>query len=189
MRIALILLLLGSTAAGAAELTAEHRQTSIEPERYGHFGVSLDAGLPYGAGASMLYRPFPMLRFQAGAVHNGMAAGGRFAAAFVPFQTFIRPTLTIEGGFLPSGDGPLLRQWFGNRPELDALSALSYRFGTAKLGLELGSSKRFSFHLQGGLSFIDGGITDYQGDGFFFEGMDVQLVIPSASLGFSLFFG
>lgn len=188
MRIALLLLLLGSTVAGASEITAERAESPGEPVRYGNFGVMLDFGVPYGASASVLFRPVPMLRFHGGPAHNGLAAGGRGGVAFVPFQSFVRPALLLEAGFLPPGDGRLLSRWVG-RAELAALSQLSYRFASAKLGLELGSSRRFSFLLQGGLSYIDGAVPQYKGAGFSVEGVKLQLVVPSASAGFSLFFG
>lgn len=197
MRFAALLLTLFGLTAGAESVSisaVEKAPTSpppsVEEEGYGFFGAQLDAGVPHGVGGSLVLRPVAPLRLQLGAVHNGLSAGARAGVAFVPFQSFIRPSLVVEAGMIPRGDGRVLRALIGPvaiDPEL--LGAISYRFASARLGLELGSSRAFSVQLQGGVSYLDGSISSLSGRGYSIGGAKLQLLIPSVTLGTTLFFG
>ncbi|WP_426752806.1 hypothetical protein [Myxococcus sp. Y35] len=119
-------------------------------------GLMLDVGVPEGAGASLAFRPLRMLRLHGGLVHNGIALGARAGVSFIPWQGFVRPTLTAEAGRLPEQNARATVERFVGAlgPAGLLLERVGYDFANAHLGLEVGSPRRFSFFLRGGLSYV-----------------------------------
>lgn len=160
-------------------------------------GVQLDAGVPDGAGLSVVVRPLRALQAHAGVVTHGGSAGGRLGLTWVPFAAFVRPTLTLEAGHYLPGDFNRVARLALRRPDFQSglLERIHYDFANAHLGLEVGS-QRVAFSLRGGLSYMavsapgerdvelpgDGGRTTV-------DGARLRLTLPSLKLGFAVFFG
>jgi hypothetical protein len=121
------------------------------------FGVQLDVGVPDGVGLSVLVRPFRFARFHAGVIENGASAGVRAGVTVMPWQWWITPVLTGEGGYYFAGDGNRLVRWIGSNPNFSNgfLDSVQYDFYNLHAGLEVGSPRRFLFMLHGGLTHID----------------------------------
>ncbi len=161
-----------------------------------HFGVLLDAGLPDGAGASVVFRPWSFLRVHAGVTSILFSTGFRGGVSYVPFNFFITPSLTVEGGYLPSGDANVaVRMATGDSSfSSPALQDISYGFASAQLGLEVGPPRRFTFYLRGGLSYLDGNLGGLQSmlqqaDATVqSRSLHLRMTLPSAKLGFIVYF-
>jgi len=133
----------------AAEGPAEPSLTSL--------GALVDAGLPDGLGVSFVWRPFSLLRVQAGALTNTASAGVRGAVTFVPFTWYVAPSLTLEGGHLAEGDinGLVLDALSGPKVPKYGFTRMSYDFYGAQVGLEVGLPNRILLLVQGGLSRVN----------------------------------
>lgn len=118
-------------------------------------GVMVDAGVPDGANASLLWHPVGWLRLHAGGGHNMISPGVRGGVTLVPLSGSVSPTLVAEAGhYFPGDANPLARRISGD-PDMDnaLLEDIGYDYGNAHLGLVMGSS-RLRFYMQGGLSYI-----------------------------------
>ena len=108
-------------------------------------GAMLDAGVPDGLGASAVYRPLYWLRLHLGVSTTTFSSGVRGGVTLVPLNFWISPSLTLEGGFLSEGDANGLVRTFSGNPQFSStlLEKVSYAYGNAHLGVELGPPRRF----------------------------------------------
>ena len=115
-------------------------------------GMMVDAGLPDGAMASVVYRPVNALRLHAGVGHNAISTGMRAGLTLVPFKTIVTPTLSVDYGHYPEGDAnPIVQRFFGDEYAAEMLQNIGYDFANAHLGFAFGR-KRAVFYVQGGMS-------------------------------------
>ncbi len=165
---------------------------------YLRFGIALDVGVPDGIGLSGVYRPFYWLRGNAGFTYNSFGTGVRGGVALIPFYFPITPTLNIEGGHFFEADATDFVQLLLPGQDLsgvgEALKHVSYSYGNAQIGLEVGVPNRFIFSLRGGISYLDTSIAiqaalqNAQGDTTIeAQPIRVRATIPSLKLGFILY--
>lgn len=122
-------------------------------------GAMADVGVPDGATASLVVRPWRALRLHAGGGYNGIRAGARAGATLTPLPTWISPTLSLDGGRFREGDAnPLARRITGD-PTLHsaALERVGYTFTSAQLGLALGQ-RWATLYVQVGVSRVTGAL-------------------------------
>jgi hypothetical protein len=157
------------------------------------FGMYLDAGVPDGVGLSVAYRPLPWLRVHAGGIFNVISPGVRGGVTFSPIDFVIRPTATLEAGHFFQGDARWILGDGASGPGSEVLSAVSYSFGNAHLGFELGS-RNVAFLLRGGISYLDGslpnalsGIASPRSPSSS-QAVHLRVLGPSAKLGLVVYF-
>lgn len=204
--IVLSLALLISTAAAAAPLEPvlipPEVLESFAAERAGDrslpkFGVQVDAGVPDGLGASLLFRPLGWLRLHGGAMTNGFAPGVRGGLTLAPWQAVVTPTLTLEGAHYFAGNANgLARLAAGPEFHSPLLEEIAYRFTSLQLGLELGSQESVAFFLRAGLSYLRSTVPGVeqllqQSAGSQITAMPLRLegLLPSLKLGLQVCFG
>jgi hypothetical protein len=138
--IVLALLLLTSTAAAEPML-----------------GVTVDAGVPDGAGASFVIRPVSRVRLHGGVTHNAVSAGARGGITVAPFKSWFTPTVSFDYGVYAEGDAnPVVQKISGDSMFHSAmLERVGYHYANAHLGLEFGR-KRATFYLHAGISRVSG---------------------------------
>lgn len=160
-------------------------------------GVTVDAGVPDGAAASIVYRPISQFRFHAGATHNMITTGVRAGVSIVPLKSWFSPSINFDAGSYQEGDANPLVQMISGDSEFhnDQLEKVGYRYANAHLGLELGR-QRATFYLHAGGSYIAGKVRnlDAATDGTgattvsFTTDPDVRLLTVSAKLGLIIYF-
>ena len=159
-------------------------------------GVTVDAGVPDGAAASIVYRPISRVRLHAGATHNMVTTGARAGVTLSPLRTWFSPTLNLDVGSYPEGDAnPLARMISGDSSFQSAmLERVGYRYANAHLGLEFGR-ERATFYIHGGASYIATqvhGLDAMADDGStsvtFTEDPKVRLLTVSARIGLIIYF-
>jgi hypothetical protein len=166
----------------AAQASAEAADDSIS-----HVGFELSAGLPDGLGFSLLGRPWSWLELHLGAVYNTASFGIQGGVTVAPLDWVVRPTLTLEGGHYFPGDANGLGKMITGDDAFSSplLEEISYSWGTAHLGIDIGVDE-FRFFLRGGISYVrapltaDGAIT--VGEGSF-----LHAFVPTAKVGFNSF--
>ena len=178
---------------GGAARAAESSVVGAEEPRRPFLGVSLGAGVPEGASLSLAVRPWYWLRFHGGVMNNAVSTGFQGGVSLVPFYSWLTPALTLEAGRFRAGDeNGLARRLTGNVVLDDPLlRRVGYDFGSAYLGLEIGSPRVVSFFVGGGLSYVESkiyGLGEQVGGRS--EASDLQLcaVTPSAKLGLRIYF-
>lgn len=165
-----------------------------KPSRLPRFGIMADAGLPDGANASIVVRPWRLLRLHGGLGYNGISKGVRGGATFVPFNTWFTPTLSVDYGRYFEGDANPLAARLSGDPEFhsDLLERVGYDYANAHVGLSFGK-KWATFYLQAGASRIAGNVRNLNavtsGDGMstsvsFNTDPKVEIWSVSARLGF-----
>jgi hypothetical protein len=107
-------------------------------------------------GLSLVWRPAWPLRLHAGALSYGAGLGARAGLSLVPFKFPLTPSLTLEAGRHFPADANRVGRWVSGDPAFSSplLSRVAYDFANAHLGLEVGSVRRFSVSLRGGLSYL-----------------------------------
>lgn len=182
----------GGAAAEAVDGGSVDAEVSDRADRSRRFlGAMLDAGVPDGANLALVWRPFHWLRLHAGPSYNLNSFGVRGGVSLLPVDSWITPSLVLEGGHFFDGDlGATMESVLGVDAE-DAPERLSYTYSNAHLGLELGSSD-FRFFIRGGYSYVSAELTPAdpaEGDNFRFDD-DVYVTAwsPSAKLGFVVYF-
>jgi hypothetical protein len=157
-----------------------------------HLGVLVDAGFPDGAGLSVAYRPCQWLRFQAGAMNNIVATGIRAGVSVIPFYFWITPALTLEGGHFFPGDVTWVARRVLHRPDLSSplLQHIGYNFGSAQIGIELGSPRRVAFSIRAGISYLKTTAPNQEINDPALTAKDLRFdgLLPSAKLGLSIYF-
>jgi hypothetical protein len=118
-------------------------------------GVMADVGLPDGANASLVMH-VSRFRLAAGGGYNGISRGVRGGVTFVPFRTWVAPTLSLEYGNYVDGDANPLAQRISGDPTFhsDALERVGYSYQNAHAGFEFG--RRVVFYVHAGMSRISG---------------------------------
>jgi hypothetical protein len=176
----------------AAPLVTQEGEVAGAEESHPFFGVQGDVGLPDGAGASLLVMPVSWMRLHVGGLATLSGSGARAGVTLVAFpKSGVRPMLGVEGGYAFSGNATWV-PYIGTLPALShALEQVSYGWGSAHVGFELGSP-HFSIILRGGLSYIDltfaGPRVDVGGATLTASSMSLRGVIPSARVGLMIAF-
>ena len=169
-----------------------------------HFGMTIDAGVPDGAGASIVYRPWKWLRARIGGNYNGVSGGISGGVTLLPPVFFpILPTATIEAGHYFEGDANWIARLASGKQSTDiaSLRRVSYDYVNGHLGLEFGSQNRFVFYVHGGFTYLHTTINDLQttinqqnsGGGssattVTVKDPTVNLFVPSGKIGFLIYF-
>ncbi len=159
-----------------------------------HIGVQLDVGAPGAGGATLLFRPWWWVRFNAGLAYDYVGFGLRGGVSVVPFHWAVTPSLNLDYGHYLSGDASRFSSSAGAAEQALLRNAV-YDFATAQVGLEFGSQRWFSFYVRGGFSYISATaqgslvspfMTEKFGNGYQATVGDASLkaVLPCASLGF-----
>jgi hypothetical protein len=159
------------------------------------FGVMTDVGVPDGANASVVYRPLRPLRLNAGGGYNMISKGVRAGATWVPFGSWVTPTLSFDVGHYFDGDANPLARMVSGDPEFhsDTLERIGYSYANAHVGVEFGR-KWFTFYIHAGMSRISGDIKNLNeeiGDDssvMFSDDPHVTTTVVSARLGFVVYF-
>ncbi len=162
------------------------------------WGLMLDGGLPDLAGASLLYRPLPWLRVNAGLATNTAGVAVR-AGVGVAFYFPITPSLNLDVGHYFPADYRPLAQRLGMSTDGAAALALQdigYDFASATVGLELGSPRHFSFFVRAGLSYWSFNVGQseailraaLQDEGLSADPIQLRFTSPSAKVGFLIYF-
>lgn len=165
-----------------------------EEPRFGVFGVSFDAGLPSGLGASLVVRPWAALRLEGGALTNGVGGGARGGLSLVAYPWLLAPSIGVEAGRLFDADASA---WATSGVPASLLARVGYDFATAHAGLELGSQQRYAFFVHGGVSWVDvklpgfgDAVRDLSGAArVTAEPAHLRILTPSLKAGLVLYFG
>jgi hypothetical protein len=174
-------------AAPAAPLVTSEGELAGAEASHPFFGVQGDVGLPDGAGASLLVMPVSWLRLHVGGLATLSGSGARAGVTLVAFpKSGVRPIVGAEGGYAFQGSATWL-PYLGALPVLSrALEQVSYGWGSAHVGFELGSP-HFAVVLRGGLSYVDltfaGPRVDVGGATLMASSMTLRGVVPSARVG------
>jgi hypothetical protein len=122
-------------------------------ESLGTGGLMLEAGVPDGATASLVWRPLPWLRLHGGGGTNSASLGIRGGATLVPFE--VGPSLVLSGGRYFEGDATqAVNTISGGATTTPAvLQHFGYDFVTAQAGVEFGRDN-FTLYLHAGVSWI-----------------------------------
>lgn len=156
------------------------RTPSSAPARHKTFGMSMDIGVPDGAGLALVVRPkFDWLRLGGAFTYNGMAPGARVGVTLDPVSFPLAPTLTVEGG----------HYWAGTVPGVQGSPVVGYDYANLHFGLEVGSRANFRFFLRGGASWLALSATHLSSGG---SGIGdpsfTGWLAPTGKLGFAAFF-
>jgi hypothetical protein len=159
-------------------------------------GIQLDAGVPDGAQAALVLRPWKAIRFTLGGGYNAISKGVRGGVSLLPFGR--GPSLTVEAGRFFEGDAnAAARKYMSGFEDVAILQRVGYDFANAHLGLDFGY-ERFTFFIHGGMSYLRGKIrdanqffTDPSIDGMNADGVEVKIkqdptvvaIGPSAKIG------
>ena len=127
----LVAVLAAPPSARAAAPAAPH---------FARLGVALDLGVPEGAGAALVLRPFYWVRVHAGVATNGLAAGVRGGIAWLPFAGTFTPVLSLDLGSYFAGDANRVARLVTGDPSIDvpALRRFGYDWASLRAGFELG---------------------------------------------------
>lgn len=174
--------------------------TSHDKQHPPRFGLLLDAGIPDGLGASIVYRPIKLVRLHAGATHNFVAPGVRAGATLVPFHFFVTPTATVEAGHYFEGDANWIVRVLSDNPDFEnaTLKRVSYDYANGQLGLEFLSQNRFLIYVHAGVSYFRALAKDFQksieedgsssGEDVKASDPVIRIVGPSAKAGLIVYF-
>lgn len=121
------------------------------------FGIMIDAGVPDGANASLVYRPWSFLRLHAGGGTNLIAPGVRGGASLVLGAL----SATAEAGhYFPGDANDLARSITGNMAiDVPSLRHVGYDYVNLSGGMEFGPSW-MTFFIHGGMSRVTGTVQD-----------------------------
>jgi hypothetical protein len=138
--------------AGAAPQKAASKSTP-------RFGLMMGAGVPDGASASMVYRPFSWLRAEAGGSYNMISKGVRGGVSVLPFG--MGPSASLEAGHYFDGNANGIARSIagGGFRDNAVLQRIGYDFVNAHLGLDFGF-RRVVFFIHGGMSFVRANVHD-----------------------------
>lgn len=159
-----------------------------------NFGLQIDAGVPAGAAAAFVFRPWYLVRLNAGVAYDALAVGVKGGITLVPFHWGVVPTLGLEGGHFWQGDATK----FGTAsdPVVNTiLKSVGYDYLSADIGIEFGSQNRFVFYVRGGVTQLYPSTSNFQAAlqaanvGKTIQASDPTLRArgPSARLGFILY--
>ncbi|MGC4114557.1 MAG: hypothetical protein QM765_08090 [Myxococcales bacterium] len=183
-----------ASAPGSAPASAAAQVEAKAEPRRPMFGAEIDAGLPEGFGASLIFRPWYFIRLHAGGVTNVASGGIRGGLTLIPFHWYVTPTFGTEVGHLFEGNmnGTLSSFLTGSKLPAGTLDRVSYTYYSAHLGLEFGAPDRFIVYLRGGLSRVEAvaqGPKQVNGTTTVDPGaVNLAITIPSAKIGLLLYF-
>jgi hypothetical protein len=147
-------LVLASVSARAEEpQTVASALQARHQERWPVLGVSTDVGLPDGAIASLVVRPWQWFRAYAGGGSNSISKGWRGGFSLVPFGA--GPSVSLEYGQYGEGDanGLVRRMVSGSFKGSALLDRVGYDYANAQAGLDFGG-KNVLFFVHGGVSMV-----------------------------------
>ncbi len=149
----LALLPIFAAAPARADVSATVTDVPVlKPKALPRFGVMADAGLPDGANASLVFRPFSWLRAHGGGGTNMISKGVRAGVTLVPFGSGL--SATLEAGHYFDGDANgLARRFAGSSFQSELLERVGYDYANGHLGLDFGS-RRVTFYIHGGMSYV-----------------------------------
>ncbi len=186
-----------SPTAGALATTAT---TAASPRSFHRLGFSLDAGIPGGAAATLLYRPWPYVRLGGSFLYNTVGYGVGASVSVAP-RYWIAPSLTLEGGHYFEANALSRVRSYTSVSDAVApwLEHAGYTYASAQLGLELGAPNTFVFYIRAGLSRVwldvhsaSGGVSGSSDGGAYVsyaaDPDTAKLGLPAAKVGFALFF-
>jgi hypothetical protein len=125
--------------------------------RHRWVGLQLDLGVPDGAAAGIVVRPYiDWLRVVLSATHNGASSGIRGAVTVDPINFGIAPTLTLGVGHAFKGNVPSFV------PSAADIPAFDYTYVNLHPGLEFGSRNSWRFFFQGGPTWMHVNTYDFQ---------------------------
>jgi hypothetical protein len=115
-------------------------------------GLSLDAGVPDGAGISLHYRPWRLLRVGGGLLYNYVGYGVRGEVSILP-QWVVAPALTLEAGhYFDANLNSRVSQYTTVSDSVaPLLERVGYTFANAQVGLEIGHPNWFVFFVRVGV--------------------------------------
>ncbi len=145
-------------AAASPDAQADVSRTAARSsQRSPWLGAMADVGVPDGATMSIVYRPLRPLRLHAGLSHNLISLGERVGVTWVPFASWVSPTLSLEYGHFAEGNAnPAVQRLTGDDTnQSPVLDRVGYDYANARVGLELGR-KWFTFYVHAGVSRITG---------------------------------
>src|SRR5262249_19642905 len=128
----------------------------------------------------------------------GAGVGAHAGVTLIPFNFWVTPTLTLEGGTQFRHDYRPLLSKFGidaiNAPWAPVAAQFGYEYANAHLGLEFGSPRRFIFTLRGGISYLSTKLTGASGlasqlNELTLTDPSLRLTIPTIKIAFILYFG
>ncbi len=120
------------------------------------FGLAMDAGVPEGASVALAYRPNSTLRFWVGPAWNYVAFGAQGGVAVVPWRFIVTPVFSAEAGRFFAADVSFLAKDRGGVPEgvRPLLENMSYWYGSAHVGIELGGQNSLALSILAGVSYV-----------------------------------
>ncbi len=196
MRALVLSMFLLAAAPARSEEAAPAARTA---ERSPRLGLMLDAGVPDGAVASAVYRPWDVLLLSAGVSYNGVAPGIRGGVTVRPFRLAVAPTMDLEAGHSFEGAASdAVKRWVAISPALAPfVTRGSYDYATAQLGIEIGDPRRVTFFVKAGMGYCwvtlqgTGGQAPAVSPGVLASAGDwkVTALVPTARLGLVLFLG
>lgn len=159
-------------------------------------GVAVGGGFPDLATASILFRPVDSVRVFGGPSWGYVGWGLQGGVVLVPWNTWISPTLSLEGGRLFRSDLAFLAKDEGGVPAgiKPILRRVDYQYAALDLGLELGGPSSFAFSVRVGLAYVavkaNGTATYTNDDGTTVSFTDPAFhgTLPSLKLGLQYWF-
>lgn len=136
-------------AAMLVSSTAMADNTPTPRHKWG--GVDLFCGVPSGCAGGMIFRPLNWLKLEVGAGYNLMAPGVFGAITLDPMPWAFGLTLTGDAGHYWGGPVPFVQ----NPPNVE------YSFLEALGGLEFGPRNSWRFYFRGGITYLDGLVTNF----------------------------
>ena len=174
--------------------TAKTQPTPSSKDALPLFGAMFAAGVPDGATASLICRPWSFVRAEVGGGYNLISKSVRGGVSLIPFGA--GPSATLEGGRYFEGDANgIARTLAGNGFGDNAvLQRVGYDFANAHLGLDFGM-RRVTFFIHGGMSYIKASVHNInqqisadastsQTTVTFNQDPQIRIWTPSAKFGF-----
>lgn len=145
----------GVTSRAFAQEPTTVAATSTAPaaKHWPRLGLMADVGVPDGAIASLVVRPWTWLRGYAGGGSNSVSRGWRGGFSLIPFGA--GPSASLEYGHYQDGDANgLVRRLVGSQFDASPLlKQIGYDYVNAHVGLDFGG-KHVVFFLHGGVSMV-----------------------------------
>ncbi len=171
------------------------RSVALPARRHHILGLQLDAGVPDGASANVLYRPWKYLRLSGGLLYDYIGYGVRGGVSVLPYFP-VAPSLTLEAGHYFEADANAKVARFAHVDDnlKPMLQRIGYTFVNAQLGLELGHPDWFVFFVRAGISRVWLSVHDAQQAVSSSSTLtsladpSIRLGIPNAKVGFMIFF-
>ncbi len=144
-----------TTPSAAETATAPAPDSSSVLYDGDRWGLQIDAGVPSGATAALVWRPWTFLRLNGGFGYNLAAFGVKGGATLIPFHWGVVPTIGLEGGHFFEGDMSKTAFWEITDASAKQLAKqFSYNYVAADLGVEFGAQNRFVFYVRVGLTQV-----------------------------------